>query len=258
MMESDGLLSEFRGSNFGAWCAINSSFSAELVAMLDFDFVVIDMQHGLVDYASLTSMLQAIENRKKMTFVRIPLEDFGLLQRALDAGAGGVIVPMVNSSRDAKLAVNSAKYPPIGQRSYGPIRSQFVSGADTTKANALIKCFVQIETREAVNNLSEILSVQGIDGTYIGPADLAISYGIEIGERNEQLEELISEIRIATQNANLQAAIHTTNGLSARQRLAENFNFVSLGSDAIWLKNGYAREVAEALDKPYKQAFRFY
>ena len=66
MMESDGLLSEFRGSNFGAWCAINSSFSAELVARLDFDFVVIDMQHGLVDYASLTSMLQAIENRKRL------------------------------------------------------------------------------------------------------------------------------------------------------------------------------------------------
>lgn len=245
-------------TQLGGWCSLGNSFSAELVSLLDFDYVVIDMQHGLTDLSSLLATLQAIELQGKTAFVRIPLGDFGLAQRALDAGARGIIVPMVNTQIDATSAARSTKYPPIGERSFGPIRSQYVLGSDTTVANSAVKCLIQIETQEAVNNLEQILGVPGIDGTYIGPADLAISFGLKIGVRDSVLEGVIAQIRIATQRVGLQSAIHTTSGASALQRINEKFDLVSLGSDAIWLKNGYAREVSVAREKQHEEAHRYY
>jgi 4-hydroxy-2-oxoheptanedioate aldolase len=247
-----------KANEFGAWCTINNSFSAELVALLEFDYIVVDMQHGLIDYSSIVAILQAIELRKKTAMVRIPLGDYGLAQRVLDAGATAIIVPMVNDKDDAVKAVHCTKYPPTGERSFGPIRSQFVMGGDIANANSNVRCFVQIETENAVNNLEDILSVTGIDGTYIGPADLAISFGRKITERDEYLEGVIDHIRTATQSAGLQSAIHTTNGKSALQRINERFDLVSLGSDAIWLKNVYAREVAIARNQQLDEIFRYY
>jgi 4-hydroxy-2-oxoheptanedioate aldolase len=242
----------------GAWCTIPSSFSVELVSMIDLDFVVIDMQHGLISYPELVGCLQAAERRGKRTVVRVATGEFGLAQRVLDAGALDLIFPMINTIDDAKRAVDSAKYPPIGTRSYGPIRSRLVVGSDPSVANREVRCLVQIETREAVSNLQEILAVPGIDGTYIGPADLALTHGFELGSKNDRLDSIIEQIRLATSDAGLMSCIHTTSGASAKRYRDQGFSMVSIGSDAIWLRNGYSRQFAEALGKPHEETLAFY
>jgi len=242
----------------GAWCTIPSSFSVELVSMIDLDFVVIDMQHGLISYPELVGCLQAVERRGKRTVVRVATGEFGLAQRVLDAGASDVIFPMINTVEDAKRAVDSAKYPPIGARSYGPIRSRLVIGPDPIVANREVRCLVQIETSEAVRNLPEILAVPGIDGTYIGPADLALTHGIDLGLKNDRLDAIIEQVRSATDNAGLMSCIHTTSGPSAKRHRDQGFHMISIGSDAIWLRNGYSRQFADALGKPHEETLAFY
>lgn len=242
----------------GAWCTIPNSFSVELVSMIDLDFVVIDMQHGVVSYPELVGCLQAVERRGKRTVVRVATGEFGLAQRVLDAGALDVIFPMINTADDAKHAVDAAKYPPIGARSYGPIRSRFVIGPDPSVANREVRCLVQIETREAVSNLREILAVPGIDGTYIGPADLALTHGFELGSKNDRLDAIIEYIRLETGAAGLISCVHTTSGASAKRYRDQGFSMVSIGSDAIWLRNAYSRQFAEALGKPHEETLGFY
>jgi len=242
----------------GAWCTIPNSFSVELVSLLEIDFVVFDMQHGLLTFADLVPCLQAAERRDKRTVVRIATGEFGLAQRVLDAGAIDLIFPMINTVDDATRAVASAKYPPIGSRSYGPIRSRFVIGPEPSAANRQVRCLVQIETREAVENLEKILEVEGIDGTYIGPADLALSYGFELGHQSNRLDEIIEEIKLATISAGLASCIHTTNGMSARRCLENRFSMVSIGSDAIWLRNGYGRQFACAKNESFEESAGFY
>lgn len=242
----------------GAWCTIPSSFSVELVSLIDIDFVVIDMQHGLISFPELVGCLQAAERRGKRTVVRVATGEFGLAQRVLDAGALDLIFPMINTVEDAKRAVDSAKYPPIGARSYGPIRSRFVVGTDPAVANREVRCLVQIETKEAVGNLREILAVPGVDGTYIGPADLALTHGFELGAKNDKLDTIIEQIRAATSEAGLMSCIHTTSGASAKRYLGQGFSMVSIGSDAIWLRNGYGRQFSEARGKPHEETLAFY
>jgi 4-hydroxy-2-oxoheptanedioate aldolase len=242
----------------GAWCTIPSSFAVELVALLDLDFVVMDMQHGLISYPDLVGCLQAAERRGKRTVVRVATGEFGIAQRVLDAGALDLIFPMINSIEDARQAVDAAKYPPIGARSYGPIRSRFIVGTDPTVANREVRCLVQIETREAVENLSAILSVPGVDGTYIGPADLALTHGLQLGAQNSQLDEIIEKIRSSTDQVGLMTCIHTTSGASARRYLQQGFSMVSIGSDAIWLRNGYGKQFSEAMNIPHVETLAFY
>jgi 4-hydroxy-2-oxoheptanedioate aldolase len=242
----------------GAWCTIPNSFVVELVSLLDLDFVVFDMQHGLISYPELVGCLQAAERRGKRTVVRVATGEFGLAQRVLDAGALDVIFPMINTSEDAKRAVDATKYPPIGARSYGPIRSRFTVGADPVVANGEIRCLVQIETREAVANLPEILAVPGIDGTYIGPADLALTHGFNLGERNDQIDLIIEQIRVSTNDAGLMSCIHTTSGSSAKRYVEMGFSMVSIGSDAIWLRNGYSKQFSEAKGSPHAETVAYY
>ena len=184
--------------------------------------------------------------------------EFGLAQRVRAAGALDVIFPLINTSEDAKRAVDATKYPPIGARSYGPIRSRFTVGADPVVANGEIRCLVQIETREAVANLPEILAVPGIDGTYIGPADLALTHGFNLGERNDQIDLIIEQIRVSTNDAGLMSCIHTTSGSSAKRYLEMGFSMVSIGSDAIWLRNGYSRQFSEAKGNPHAETVAYY
>jgi 4-hydroxy-2-oxoheptanedioate aldolase len=132
---------------FGGWCTLPSSFAAELVAHCGVDYAVVDMQHGLSGYSDLVPMMQAIALSGIAPMVRIPFGDLGTAQRALDAGAMGLIIPMVNDEAFAKLAVQACRYPPLGERSYGPIRSRLHVGADTEWVNSQVMCLVQIETK---------------------------------------------------------------------------------------------------------------
>jgi 4-hydroxy-2-oxoheptanedioate aldolase len=161
-------------STFGAWCTIPSPWTAEIAARSGHDWVCIDTQHGLIGYDAMLPMLQAIAAGGVPSFVRVPWNEPGTIMKALDAGAGGVIVPMVNSAEEATAAVRACRYPPNGFRSLGPIRAQAVD-SDWR----LPICVVILETVQAISCVDEILAVPGIDVIFVGPNDLALSAGVE-------------------------------------------------------------------------------
>ncbi len=161
-----------------SWLGVPSSFSAEVMAHAGWDSLVVDMQHGMIDYQMMITMLQAISTTNTVPLVRVPWNDPAHIQKALDAGAYGIICPMINNRAEAEKFVGSCRYAPLGYRSSGPIRAALYGGADYhMKANDIVLAFGMIETAEAMENLDEIMSVKGLDAIYIGPSDLSISYG---------------------------------------------------------------------------------
>jgi 4-hydroxy-2-oxoheptanedioate aldolase len=166
-------------TTFGAWLSIPSSYSAEVVAHQPFDWVCIDMQHGVIDYQAAVTMMQAISTTDATPIVRVPWNEMSIIGRMLDAGAMGVIVPMVNSVDEARAAVSACRYAPVGARSYGPTRAQLYAGADYfDHANDEVACIPMVETRQALRELDDILSVPGIDAVYVGPIDMSITLGL--------------------------------------------------------------------------------
>ena len=167
-----------------SWLGIPSSFSAEVMAHAGWDSLVVDMQHGMIDYQVMVTMLQGISTTETMPLVRVPWNDPAHIQKALDAGAYGIICPMINNRAEAEKFVGSMRYAPLGYRSSGPIRASLYGGADYhAKANDIVVAFGMIETVEAMNNLDEILSTPGLDAVYVGPSDLSISMGYNPGRR---------------------------------------------------------------------------
>src|SRR6266550_2941059 len=147
----------------GAWLVIPSAFSAEIIAHGGFDWVCVDMQHGVIDYAQMVTMLQAVAATDITPLVRVPWNEPGIIGKTLDAGARGVIIPMVNTVEEAERAVWSCRYAPAGGRSYGPLRANYYAGFDYFEhANDDVLCIVMIETRDAVERVDEILAVPGI------------------------------------------------------------------------------------------------
>src|SRR6187431_2166642 len=160
------------------WLAIPNSFSAETMAHQGWDSLTIDLQHGVVDYQAMVGMLQAISTTDTVPVVRVPWLEPGILMKTLDAGAYGVICPMVNTRQDAQNLVAWTHYAPRGVRSFGPVRALLYSGADYPEhANDTIVAFAMIETAQALDNLDAILSVEGLDAIYIGPSDLSLALG---------------------------------------------------------------------------------
>jgi len=230
----------------GGWCTLPTSFAAEIVSDCDVDYAVVDMQHGLTGYSDLVSMLQAIGSRGVVPLVRIPFEDFGLAQRALDAGAYGLIVPMVSNRDQAQAAVNSARYPPLGERSYGPIRQKMHLGGDPAWVNSQVLLLVQIETIAAMANLDDILSIDGVDGVYTGPADLALTHGLPVGGASDELDALLTRIVQACDEHGVIPGIHTASGADCRRAQSLGYRLTSVGTDAVWLRAGFAQQVAAA------------
>lgn len=162
-----------------AWLTIPSPWTAEVLAAAGFDALTIDMQHGLADYQTTVSMLQAMSSTAVVPLVRAPWNEPSILMRILDAGAYGIICPMVNTRAQAEAFVSACLYPPAGSRSWGPIRANVYAGDDyVAHAGETIITLAQIETAEALRNLDEILSVPGLSGVYVGTMDLSISMGL--------------------------------------------------------------------------------
>ena len=165
-----------------AWLAIPSPVTAEIAAMQDFDSVTVDLQHGLNDYQIALSMLQAISTSDKTALVRVPWNEPGIIMKLLDAGALGVICPMINTRADAEAFVCACRYTPEGYRSAGPTRAMLVHGADyIAKANDAVVTLAMIETKEALDNVAEIVATPGLTGIYVGPSDLSLSLGYGYG-----------------------------------------------------------------------------
>jgi len=219
---------------FGAWLSIPSSFSAEIMANQGFDWVCVDMQHGVIDYQVALTMLQAIGATATIPFVRVPWNEPGIIGKALDAGAMGVIIPMVNSVAEAKQAVAACRYFPQGARSFGPTRATYYAGTDYfTGANREVACIPMIETRQAVEHLDEILAVPGIDAVYVGPADLSITYGLPPGMANGgAFEEARVLIAKKCAEHGVTAGIHANASL-AEKHASAGYRMITISGDAV-------------------------
>jgi 4-hydroxy-2-oxoheptanedioate aldolase len=223
------------GAVLNGWCSIPSGFAAELMAHLGWDSLTIDTQHGLVDYAAMVAMLQGISTTAVTPMVRVPWNDPGDIMKALDAGAYGIICPMINSRAACESFVGACRYAPSGYRSSGPIRAALYGGADyTAKANDTIVAMAMVETREALGALDGIMSTPGLDAVYVGPSDLSVSLGLPHGlDRNEEIVLAALKAIIKARGLHrIKAGIHTGSAAYAKRMIEMGFDFVTLMSDA--------------------------
>jgi 4-hydroxy-2-oxoheptanedioate aldolase len=230
------------------WLAIPNSFSAETMAHQGWDSLTIDLQHGVVDYQAMLTMLQAVSTTPTVPVVRVPWLEPGILMKTLDAGAYGVICPMVNTREDAQKLVAYTHYAPRGMRSFGPVRATLYGGADyADHANDTIVTFAMIETAQALDNLDSILSVEGLDAIYIGPSDLSLSLGCRpvFDDVDDTAQQAIDHILSRAKAHGLVAGIHNGRSDVALSRIAKGFQFVTVSSDARLLASGSQQLLAQ-------------
>jgi 4-hydroxy-2-oxoheptanedioate aldolase len=212
----------------GAWCTIPSPWTAEVAARSGHDWVTVDTQHGLIGYDVMLPMLQAISAGGVPSFVRVPWNEPGTIMKALDAGAGGVIVPMVNSPEEARSVVGACRYPPDGFRSMGPTRARTLGGDWR-----LPICVVMIETVEAVKRADEILAVPGVDAVFVGPNDLAVSAGLDSSYegRHPEHRRLIEAVAKSAKANRVVAGIMCGSAEVATQWYKAGYQMLALESD---------------------------
>ncbi|HEY7548042.1 MAG TPA: aldolase/citrate lyase family protein [Hyphomicrobiaceae bacterium] len=234
----------------GGWAAIPSAFSTEIYAAQGWDYVTLDMQHGALDLNDIVPMLQAINSGSDATpLVRVPWNDPAYIMRVLDAGAYGIVCPMINTRAEAEALVRAGRYPPLGERSFGPFRAAQYGGADYWQhANDEVLLVAMIETRQAVSNLPEILSVKGLNGVYIGPSDLSFSMGKtpSLDPGDETVLKAMGIILKETRERGLIAGAHTDGARTAHKRFAEGFQFCTILNDVRLLATAAANAVREA------------
>lgn len=229
------------------WLQVPSSFSAEVMAHAGWDSLTIDMQHGPVDYGSLVPMLQAISTTDTVPVVRVLWNDPGLIMRVLDAGCYAVICPMINTREEAEAFVGACRYPPEGYRSFGPYRATLYGGQDyTDHANEAVVTMAMIETQQALDNLDQILAVEGLDAVFIGPSDLGQSLGHGPGmDRGEpEVVEAIEMVLTAAREHGLVAGIFTGSPEYASRMAGKGFQFVTISSDVRLMASAAAGAIA--------------
>ena len=223
------------------WLAVGNSFSAEVMAHQGWDTLTIDMQHGVIDYAAMVTMLQAISTTATVPVVRVPWLEPGIIMKSLDAGAYAIICPMVNTREDAQKLVAYSHYAPRGSRSFGPVRANLYGGADyPVHANDTVVAFAMIETAQALDNLDDILSVDGVDAVYIGPSELSLALGCtpQFDDVDPPVAQAIAHILARAKAHGVRAGVHNGRTDVARARIAKGFDFVTVSSDARILMAG--------------------
>jgi len=229
------------------WLAIPSSFSAETMAHQGWDTLTIDLQHGVIDYAAMVTMLQAISTTPTVPIVRVPWLEPGIIMKSLDAGAYGLICPMVNTREDAQKFVAWTHYAPKGTRSFGPVRALLYGGADyPQRADDTIVRFAMIETAQALDNLDAIMSVEGLDAIYIGPSDLSLALGCRpvFDDVDAPVAQAIDHILERATAHGLKAGVHNGAPEVALARVSKGFRFVTVGSDARLMAAGSQQAIA--------------
>jgi 4-hydroxy-2-oxoheptanedioate aldolase len=230
------------------WLSIPSGFSAEVMAHQGFDSLTVDMQHGVVDYQVAVSMLQGISTTDVVPLARVPWNDPARIMKILDAGAYGVICPMINTREEAEALVAACKYYPRGYRSWGPVRASIYAGTGYTPAaaNDTVLVIPMIETAQAVKNIDDILSVPGIDAVYVGPADLSITLGCtpRLDQTEAPVVEAQKQIVQACKRHEVAAGIHCGVAAYALQMVGIGYQLVTLASDSRFMAARAADEVA--------------
>jgi len=235
-----------------AWIGINEPAVAEALAREDFDVVVLDMQHGAFDFVGASRAILSVALAGKPVIVRIPLGEFALASRVLDAGAAGVLAPMINSAADARRLVSFTKFPPLGDRSWGPRAALTLSGLEPPAylraANAMTQSIAMIETEAALDALDEILAVEGIDGVFVGPSDLSIALhaGRGVEPRGDALMQAAGRIVARAKAHRRYAAMFCFDGADARAMAHFGFKLCSVSSDQALLRAAARKEIAAA------------
>jgi 4-hydroxy-2-oxoheptanedioate aldolase len=231
----------------GGWLSIPDGFSAEVMAHTGLDWLCVDMQHGCIDYADTIPMMTAISTTNVTPFVRVPWNEPAIIMKVLDAGAYGVIVPMVSNRAEAERAVAACRYPPVGMRSNGPNRVLLYAGADYQKhANDEVACVVMIETPEGIEKMDEIVSTPGVDAAYIGPTDLALALGLPPVMDNDEPThiETVNRILETCRRHDKVAGIHTASSKFTQRYLDQGFRMVMLGTDRAAMSSFMKAEVS--------------
>lgn len=232
----------------GMWLSTGSHLAAEHLGATDFDYINIDMQHGLVDYTEALYTLSAMQRIEATPTVRVPWNEPGIIGKVLDAGAMGVIIPMVNSVAEAEQAVAACRYAPAGSRSYGPARAAMALGADyASTANDTVLCIPMIETVQAVEDIDNILDVPGIDAVYVGPADLSITLGLPPGSDQEaqSFNDALAAVVAACNKRGITPGIHSTQAL-APKRVEQGFRMITVTSDLLAMISGAKAALRQA------------
>ncbi|HYE90685.1 MAG TPA: aldolase/citrate lyase family protein [Terriglobales bacterium] len=230
------------------WLSISNDFTAEVMARQGFDALVVDMQHGLTDLANLWPMLQAISQTDTVPVVRVAGNDPATIMKALDFGAYGILVPLINTADDAAKAVAACRYPPVGMRSSGPVRAIHYGGADyVAHANDEIVVMGMIETKEGLANLDAICKTPGLDAVYIGPADLSFALGMPPRGDNPDPVHLATcdRIRDAAHKAGIKACMHCASAAFAAGAVKRGFDLVMLCSDLASMVAGVRKQLDE-------------
>lgn len=246
---------------FGLWAALPCAFAAELMCVAGVDYVCIDQQHGLVDYKDMLGMLRAIEGRGTVPLTRVPANDAWIIGKALDAGVQGVVVPLVSNGADAAKAVAACRYAPKGVRSYGPVRSTMtMNSRDTAVLGDSVLCFVMVETREGVERVEEIAATPGLDGIYIGPADLALGLGLppDLDKQEPEHVSAVERILAACKRHRIVPGIQCGSGQAARKMAERGFRLVTFSKDSSLLPAAVQQEANAARGKTQAEARKGY
>ncbi|GLO69674.1 2,4-dihydroxyhept-2-ene-1,7-dioic acid aldolase [Phaeobacter inhibens] len=231
------------------WCSIGNPFTAEIMAAQGYDSVTIDIQHGALDYGDALPMLQAMKASGATLMARVPWRDPGYIMKALDAGAMGIICPMINNRAEAEEFVSYMRYPPHGQRSFGPTRAAVAMQGYGVAANNEVLALAMIETADGMANLDEIAATPGLDGIYVGPADLTL--GTQKGrlppgfDRQEpEMIALIKQIAEACKVNDIAACLHCGTADYSAQAIGWGYNLTTVGGDSRLLAGAAGASVA--------------
>ena len=227
------------------WCSLPYPIVAELVARESFDSVTLDGQHGLWDATSLVTGIAAVRQAGAAAIVRVAVGDNGGVSRALDFGADAVIAPMINTEADARAFAAAAKFPPMGERSWGPHRATMLAGyADATaylrEGNDVTLSFAMIETRMALDNVDAIASVTGIDALFLGPADLsiALSNGAKLDPMGKEIDQAIDRMLKAAGKSGKIVGAFCPTPARAKELSARGVRFLAIPGDIAWIRAG--------------------
>lgn len=235
------------GPAFGAWMFLREPMTAEAAARAGYDYVVVDLQHGIASEPEALAMIQATEAAGAIPVVRVATNHPMTIGRALDLGALAVIVPMVNDRASAIRAVDACRYSPVGSRSYGPVAAISRYTEEYAHiANETVACVVMIETAEALENLDDILSVPGVDGIYVGPVDLSLTLGLPPlpDHDDERFTSAIRRILAACERHGIVPGIHASAALADKWRQA-GFRLITVGYDQDSVLRGLRQDLAQ-------------
>lgn len=226
---------------YGGWCHLNDTFAAEVMGRAGYDWMCVDLQHGQVGPDSLIATLQVLNKTDTPTLVRLPWKgDHGAVWRSLDYGAQGVIVPMIDSVEEAAAIAAACRYPPDGARSWAPIRAALEHpDYSAERANEIVICLIMIETRAGLAQLDEIVALPGVDGVFVGPADLGLAHGLT----GSSLHDLIEPIVAACERHGKLSAVQARDTDDALGWARAGMRLIGIGADSGHIESGARAEL---------------